>query len=174
MRRSKISPSAALCHYRHGVPYSSIGAGLAAAKNANIPVVTWEAASRRRSGYEWFWRPVAQPVLEKMVADLGGKGDLLCSPIEPAKSAATVRFSWIRSSLKARRSRLRRTKFAFRIFRRRRAIRQRLLASHPAGRQSRDLAAGRSGDRAIGSLRQQGRDDVKSTASTQCSGDREY
>jgi len=33
--------------------------------------------ARRRSGYEWFWRPCRATVLEKMVADLGGKGDLL-------------------------------------------------------------------------------------------------
>src|SRR5580704_18036793 len=56
-------------------PYTSIGAGLAAAKAANIPVVTWggglggSVAATNGSG-----APIAQPVLDKMVADLGGKG----------------------------------------------------------------------------------------------------
>src|ERR1700679_1017021 len=59
-------------------PYTSIGAGLAAAKAANIPVVTWggglggSVAATNGSG-----APIAQPVIEKMVADFGGKGDLL-------------------------------------------------------------------------------------------------
>jgi ribose transport system substrate-binding protein len=59
-------------------PYSSIGAGLAAAKAANIPVVTWggglggSVAATNGSG-----APIAQPVLDKMKADLGGKGQLL-------------------------------------------------------------------------------------------------
>ena len=59
-------------------PYSSIGAGLFAARQANIPVVTWggglgsSVAATNGSG-----APIAKPVIEKMVADLGGKGDLL-------------------------------------------------------------------------------------------------
>ena len=59
-------------------PYSSIGAGLAAAKEANIPVVTWggglggTVAATSGSG-----APIAQPVIDEMVADLGGKGSLL-------------------------------------------------------------------------------------------------
>src|SRR5260370_12039076 len=59
-------------------PYSSIGAGLAAAKAKNIPVVTWGGglgggvAATNGSG-----APIAQPVIEKMVADLGGKGAIL-------------------------------------------------------------------------------------------------
>lgn len=59
-------------------PYSSIGAGLFAARDAGIPVVTWggglgsSVAATNGSG-----APIAQPVIEKMVADLGGKGDLL-------------------------------------------------------------------------------------------------
>ena len=54
-------------------PYSSIGAGLAAAKSANIPVVTWggglgaSVAATNGSG-----APIAQPVIDKMVADFGG------------------------------------------------------------------------------------------------------
>ncbi len=59
-------------------PWSSIGAGLAAAKDAGVPVVTWggglggSVAATNGSG-----APIAQPVIDKMVADLGGKGDLL-------------------------------------------------------------------------------------------------
>jgi ribose transport system substrate-binding protein len=59
-------------------PYSSIGAGLADAKAAGIPVVTWgggigsSVAATNGSG-----APIAQPVIEKMIADLGGKGSLL-------------------------------------------------------------------------------------------------
>jgi ribose transport system substrate-binding protein len=59
-------------------PYSSIGAGLAAAKAANIPVVTWggglgsTVAATNGSG-----APIAQPVLDRLKADLGAKGQLL-------------------------------------------------------------------------------------------------
>jgi len=59
-------------------PYSSIGAGLAAARDADIPVVTWggglgsSVAATNGSG-----APIAQPVIEKMIADLGGEGSLL-------------------------------------------------------------------------------------------------
>jgi ribose transport system substrate-binding protein len=59
-------------------PFSSIGAGLAAAKAKDIPVVTWggglgsTVAATNGSG-----APIAQPVIDKLVADLGGKGDLL-------------------------------------------------------------------------------------------------
>ena len=59
-------------------PYSSIGAGLAAAKSAGIPVVTWggglggAVAATNGSG-----APIAEPVLKKMIADMGGKGSLL-------------------------------------------------------------------------------------------------
>jgi ribose transport system substrate-binding protein len=59
-------------------PYSSIGAGLFAARDAQIPVVTWgggigsSVAATNGSG-----APIAEPVIEKMVADLAGKGELL-------------------------------------------------------------------------------------------------
>ena len=62
--------------------FAGRGAGaiidLAAAKEAGIPVVTWggglggSVAATSGSG-----APVAQPVIDKMVADLGAKGDLL-------------------------------------------------------------------------------------------------
>jgi ribose transport system substrate-binding protein len=59
-------------------PYSSIGAGLAAAKAKGIPVVTWggglggSVAATNGSG-----APIAQPVIDRLVADLGGKGEVL-------------------------------------------------------------------------------------------------
>lgn len=59
-------------------PASSIGAGLDAAKQANIPVVTWggglglTVAATNGSG-----APIAEPVIQKMIDDMGGKGDLL-------------------------------------------------------------------------------------------------
>jgi ribose transport system substrate-binding protein len=59
-------------------PASSIGAGLDAAKQANIPVVTWggglglSVAATNGSGV-----PIAEPVIQKMIDDMGGKGDLL-------------------------------------------------------------------------------------------------
>jgi ribose transport system substrate-binding protein len=59
-------------------PWSSIGAGLAAARSAHIPVVTWggglgsSVAATNGSG-----APVAQPAIDRMVADMGGKGELL-------------------------------------------------------------------------------------------------
>lgn len=59
-------------------PASSIGAGLDAAKQANIPVVTWggglglSVAATNGSG-----APIAEPVIEKLIEDLGGKGELL-------------------------------------------------------------------------------------------------
>ncbi|MBY3064660.1 sugar ABC transporter substrate-binding protein [Rhizobium laguerreae] len=59
-------------------PASSIGAGLDAAKQANIPVVTWggglglSVAATNGSG-----APIAEPVIKKMIDDMGGKGELL-------------------------------------------------------------------------------------------------
>src|SRR5690349_12003094 len=59
-------------------PFSSIGAGLDAAKSANIPVVTWggglgsTVAATNGSG-----GPMVVPVNELMLKDLEGKGSLL-------------------------------------------------------------------------------------------------
>jgi ribose transport system substrate-binding protein len=59
-------------------PWSSIGAGLDAAKGANIPVVSWGgglgstlAATNGSGG------PMAIPVVELMVKNMGGKGSIL-------------------------------------------------------------------------------------------------
>lgn len=59
-------------------PWSSIGAGLAAARDAGVPVVTWGGglgggvASTNGSG-----APIAEPVIGKMIEDLGGEGNVL-------------------------------------------------------------------------------------------------
>ena len=59
-------------------PVSSLGAGLAAAKDAGIPVATWggglgsTVVATNGSG-----GPMAIPVVDKMVEDLGGKGEVL-------------------------------------------------------------------------------------------------
>jgi ribose transport system substrate-binding protein len=59
-------------------PVSSIGAGLAAADEAGIPVATWggglggSVIATNGSG-----GPMAVPIVEMMVEDLGGKGDVL-------------------------------------------------------------------------------------------------
>ena len=59
-------------------PYTSIGAGLQAAKAANIPVVTWggglggSVAATNGSG-----GPMTIPVIDLMVKNMGGKGALL-------------------------------------------------------------------------------------------------
>ncbi len=59
-------------------PVSSIGAGLAAADEAGIPVATWggglggSVIATNGSG-----GPMAVPVVEMMVEDLGGKGEVL-------------------------------------------------------------------------------------------------
>ncbi len=59
-------------------PVSSIGAGLAAADEAGIPVVTWggglggSVIATNGSG-----GPMAVPIVNMMVDDLGGKGDVL-------------------------------------------------------------------------------------------------
>ena len=59
-------------------PWSSIGAGLDAAKTANIPVVSWggglgsTVAATNGSG-----GPMAIPVVDLMVKNMGGKGSIL-------------------------------------------------------------------------------------------------
>ncbi|MBZ9676220.1 sugar ABC transporter substrate-binding protein [Mesorhizobium sp. ES1-1] len=59
-------------------PYSSIGAGLAAAGSANIPVVTWggglggTVAATNGSG-----GPMAIPVVDLMLKNMNGKGSIL-------------------------------------------------------------------------------------------------
>lgn len=59
-------------------PVSSLGAGLAAARDAKIPVATWGGgmtegvvATNGSGG------PLAEPITQMIVKDLGGKGDIL-------------------------------------------------------------------------------------------------
>jgi ribose transport system substrate-binding protein len=146
-------------------PFSSIGAGLAAAKSANIPVVTWggglgsTVAATNGSG-----GPMVVPVNELMLKDLDGKGSLLalayrtgevCRNREVELDKALAAYPDIKV-----------TKNEVRIpgyFEDGAQYANAWLAAHPAGDEKLaiwgcwdDPAIG-----AIGSLRAQGRDDVK-------------
>src|SRR5262245_45828059 len=146
-------------------PFSSIGAGLDAAKSANIPVVTWggglggTVAATNGSG-----GPMVVPVNELMLKTMGGKGSILaltyhtgevCRNREVEFDKAAAAFPDIKI-----------TKNEVRIpgyFEDGAQYANAWLASHPAGDENLaiwgcwdDPAIG-----AIGSLRAQGRDDVK-------------
>ncbi|WP_061938221.1 substrate-binding domain-containing protein [Aureimonas sp. AU22] len=146
-------------------PYSSIGAGLAAAKDAGIPVVTWggglgsSVAATNGSG-----APIAQPVIEKMIADLGGQGSLLALTYRTGEVCRN-REVLLDEMLKASPG-ITVTKNEVRIpgyFEDGAQYANAWLASHPAG--DGNLAIWGCWDDpaigAIGALRQQGRDDVK-------------
>lgn len=146
-------------------PYSSIGAGLAAAKDAGIPVVTWggglgsSVAATNGSG-----APIAQPVIEKMIADLGGQGSLLALTYRTGEVCRN-REVLLDEMLKASPG-IAVTKNEVRIpgyFEDGAQYANAWLASHPAG--DGNLAIWGCWDDpaigAIGALRQQGRDDVK-------------
>ncbi|GGE04873.1 sugar ABC transporter substrate-binding protein [Aureimonas endophytica] len=146
-------------------PYSSIGAGLAAAKDAGIPVVTWggglgsSVAATNGSG-----APIAQPVIEKMIADLGGKGSLLALTYRTGEVCRN-REVLLDEMLKAS-PEITVTKNEVRIpgyFEDGAQYANAWLASHPAG--DGNLAIWGCWDDpaigAIGALRQQGREDVK-------------
>jgi ribose transport system substrate-binding protein len=144
-------------------PYSSIGAGLAAAKAAGIPVVTWggglgsSVAATNGSG-----APVAQPVLDKMKADLGGKGELLALTYHTGEVCRNreVLMDQVmgKTGVKITRNEVRIPGY----FEDGAQYANAWLAGHPAGGTLAiwgcwdDPAIG-----AIGSLRQQGRTDVK-------------
>jgi len=146
-------------------PFSSIGAGLDAAKSANIPVVTWggglgsTVAATNGSG-----GPMVVPVNELMLKGMEGKGSILaltyhtgevCRNREVEFDKAVAAFPDIKV-----------TKNEVRIpgyFEDGAQYANAWLASHPAGDENLaiwgcwdDPAIG-----AIGSLRAQGRDDVK-------------
>jgi ribose transport system substrate-binding protein len=146
-------------------PFSSIGAGLDAAKNANIPVVTWggglgsTVAATNGSG-----GPMVVPVNDLMLTTMEGKGSLLaltyrtgevCRNREVELDNALKNFPDIKV-----------TKNEVRIpgyFEDGAQYANAWLASHPAGDENLaiwgcwdDPAIG-----AIGSLRAQARDDVK-------------
>ncbi len=145
-------------------PWSSIGAGLDAAKNAKIPVVTWggglggSVAATNGSG-----APVALPVIEQMVKDLGGKGDLLVLAYRTGEVCRNR--ETLLDQVLAKNPNIKVTKNEVRIpgyFEDGAQYANAWLASHPAGGNLAiwgcwdDPAIG-----AIGALRQQGRDDVK-------------
>lgn len=146
-------------------PYSSIGAGLAAAKDAGIPVVTWGGglgggvAATNGSG-----APMAQPVIDKLVADMGGKGSLLALTYRTGEVCRNREA--LLDEVLAKHPDIKVTKNEVRIpgyFEDGAQYANAWLASHPAGEETLaiwgcwdDPAIG-----AIGALRQQGRDDVK-------------
>jgi len=146
-------------------PYSSIGAGLASAKSAGIPVVTWggglggSVAATNGSG-----APVAQPVIDRMINDLGGKGDLLALTYRTGEVCRNR--ETLMDGMLAKSPGIKATKDEVRIpgyFEDGAQYANAWLASHPAGDGALaiwgcwdDPAIG-----AVGALRQQGRDDVK-------------
>ena len=146
-------------------PYSSIGAGLAAAKDAGVPVVTWggglggSVAATNGSG-----APLAQPVIDKLVADLGGKGSVLALTYRTGEVCRNREALF--DEILAKHPDIKVTKNEVRIpgyFQDGAEYANAWLASHPSGDENLaiwgcwdDPAIG-----AIGSLRQQGRDDVK-------------
>ncbi|HEX2527972.1 MAG TPA: sugar ABC transporter substrate-binding protein [Geminicoccus sp.] len=146
-------------------PYSSIGAGLAAAKDAGIPVVTWgggigsSVAATNGSG-----GPMAAPVIEQMVKDLEGKGSVLALTYRTGEVCRNREV--VLDEMLAEHPEITVTKNEVRIpgyFEDGAQYANAWLASHPAGDENLaiwgcwdDPAIG-----AIGALRQQGRDDVK-------------
>ena len=145
-------------------PWSAIGAGLAAAKDAGVPVVTWggglggSVAATNGSG-----APIAQPVIDQMVADLGGRGDLLALTYRTGEVCRNR--ETLLDQVLSRQADIKATKNEVRIpgyFEDGAQYANAWLASHPAGDGKAaiwgcwdDPAIG-----AIGALRQQGRDDV--------------
>ena len=146
-------------------PWSSIGAGLAAAKQAGAPVVTWggglggSVAATNGSG-----APIAQPVIDRMVADFGGKGELLALTYRTGEVCRNR--ETLLDHVMANHPEIQVTKNEVRIpgyFQDGAQYATAWLASHPAGDGKQaiwgcwdDPAIG-----AIGALRQQGRDDVR-------------
>ena len=146
-------------------PYSSIGAGLEAAKSANIPVVTWggglgsSVAATNGSG-----GPMVVPVDELMLKTMGGKGSILALTYHTGEVCRNREVE-LDKALAANPD-IKVTKNEVRIpgyFEDGAQYANAWLASHPAGQENLaiwgcwdDPAIG-----AIGSLRAQGRDDVK-------------
>jgi ribose transport system substrate-binding protein len=145
-------------------PASSIGAGLDAAKQANIPVVTWggglglSVAATNGSG-----APIAEPVIQKMIADMGGKGELLALTYRTGEVCRNREV--LLDKMLEKYPDIKVTKNEVRIpgyFEDGAQYANAWLASHPPGDEKLaiwgcwdDPAIG-----AIGSLRSQGRDDV--------------
>lgn len=146
-------------------PWSSIGAGLEAAKAQSIPVVSWggglgsSVAATNGSG-----GPMAVPVVEKMVADLGGKGSVLALTYRTGEVCRNREV--VMDEILAKHPAITVTKNEVRIpgyFEDGGSYANAWLASHPTGGEPLaiwgcwdDPAIG-----AIGALRSQNRDDVK-------------
>jgi ribose transport system substrate-binding protein len=146
-------------------PFSSIGAGLDAAKSAQIPVVTWggglgsSVAATNGSG-----GPMVVPVNELMIKSMEGKGSLLALTYHTGEVCRNREVEL--DKVLANYPDIKVTKNEVRIpgyFEDGAQYANAWLASHPAGDENLaiwgcwdDPAIG-----AIGSLRAQGRDDVK-------------
>jgi ribose transport system substrate-binding protein len=146
-------------------PYTSIGAGLAAAKAANIPVVTWggglgsSVAATNGSG-----GPMTVPINDLMLKTLEGKGSVLELTYHTGEVCRNREVE-LDNALKAHPD-IKATKNEVRIpgyFEDGAQYATAWLASHPAGKENLaiwgcwdDPAIG-----AIGALRSQGRTDVK-------------
>jgi ribose transport system substrate-binding protein len=146
-------------------PYTSIGAGLAAAKAANIPVVTWggglggSVAATNGSG-----GPMTVPVNELLIKNIDGKGSLLELTYHTGEVCRNREIE-LGNALKAHPD-IKATKNEVRIpgyFEDGAQYANAWLASHPAGREN--LAIWGCWDDpsigAIGALRSQNRNDVK-------------
>lgn len=145
-------------------PFSSIGAGLDAAGAAGIPVVTWggglgsTVAATNGSG-----GPMAIPVVELMVENMGGKGSILALTYRTGEVCRNREV--VMDEIVAKYPDITITKNEVRIpgyFEDGAQYANAWLASHPAGTEN--LAIWGCWDDpsigAIGSLRAQGRDDV--------------
>jgi len=146
-------------------PFSSIGAGLDGAKSAGIPVVTWggglggSVAATNGSG-----GPMVVPVNELMLKTMDGKGSILALTYHTGEVCRNREVEFDKAL--AGHSDIKVTKNEVRIpgyFEDGAQYANAWLASHPAGDENLaiwgcwdDPAIG-----AIGSLRAQGRDDVK-------------
>ncbi|HVX81580.1 MAG TPA: sugar ABC transporter substrate-binding protein, partial [Devosiaceae bacterium] len=146
-------------------PFSSIGAGLDAAKGAGIPVVTWggglgsTVAATNGSG-----GPMVVPVDDLMLKDMGGKGSILALTYHTGEVCRNREVEFDKAV--AAYPDIKVTKNEVRIpgyFEDGAQYANAWLASHPAGNENLaiwgcwdDPAIG-----AIGSLRAQNRDDVK-------------
>ena len=117
-------------------PFSSIGAGLDAAKNAKIPVVTWggglggTVAATNGSG-----GPMVVPVIELMIKTMDGKGSVLALTYHTGEVCRNREVELDKALARLSRHQGDQERSAHsRLFRGRRAIRQR-LAGLPSGRQ---------------------------------------
>ncbi len=146
-------------------PWSSIGAGLDAAKQAGIPVVSWggglgsTVAATNGSG-----GPMAVPVVDLMVEKMGGKGSVLALTYRTGEVCRNR--EEVMDGILAKNPEITVTKNEVRIpgyFEDGAQYANAWLASHPAGQEN--LAIWGCWDDpsigAIGALRAQGRDDVE-------------